>query len=84
MAKVKLSENQKDKVSGGISGPPNSLDRTPVISKPSECVDCGDCKRFCAPNAITFDSNNHPVSIDEGLCTRCSKCIDECPAGVFS
>ncbi|MDR3153051.1 MAG: DUF362 domain-containing protein [Deltaproteobacteria bacterium] len=45
--------------------------------KPKACVGCGECKRFCAQDAITFKGKK--ASIDHGKCVGCGRCLASCP-----
>jgi pyruvate formate lyase activating enzyme len=41
------------------------------------CINCGDCQAVCPEDAIRLESTDR---IDREKCTRCKKCVDECPA----
>lgn len=43
----------------------------------SKCTRCGECRGYCAPQAISFEKGNYP-EIDLGKCINCYYCIGEC------
>jgi len=43
-----------------------------------KCVSCGDCKRICPPQIITFDDKKKPHA-DLGKCISCFCCHEVCP-----
>ncbi|MDR2611573.1 MAG: DUF362 domain-containing protein [Deltaproteobacteria bacterium] len=45
--------------------------------KGKACVGCGECRRFCAQDAITVEGGK--ASIDHGLCVGCGRCLASCP-----
>lgn len=58
---------------------------TPV-AYPSKCVNCGECKKACPTNAITYV--NSKTVIDYDKCIDCGECFRACDyaaiGGVFS
>ena len=41
------------------------------------CINCGDCQAVCPEDAIRLESTDD--RINQGKCTTCEKCVDECP-----
>jgi len=56
---------------------PESIESGPEIAFYAPlCINCGDCQMVCPEGAIHL---NRPARIDRAKCTKCSKCVDECP-----
>ena len=45
-----------------------------------KCVSCGECKKHCPADAISFNENKKAV-IDEKKCIGCGECIVVCAVG---
>lgn len=56
------------------------------ISYPVVCHQCSrpPCIEACPTRAITKNSENGLVSIDESLCIGCGLCIEKCPFGAIA
>jgi len=59
----------------------NWMTRT-IKSKPefdfNRCISCGNCKRICPAQVITFDDNKKPHA-DHSKCISCFCCHEVCP-----
>lgn len=55
------------------------LDRYPIYTEKTECIDCYKCVRECPVKAISFE-NGH-ARVDHELCVFCGRCVEVCPAG---
>ena len=45
--------------------------------KPELCISCGECRKNCAHDAISF--TDRKASIDHNKCVGCGRCIGACP-----
>lgn len=56
---------------------PESIDSSREIAFYAHlCINCGDCQVVCPENAINLDNTDR---IDREKCTRCEKCVNDCP-----
>jgi ferredoxin-type protein NapH len=42
------------------------------------CTDCMDCKVVCPENQVLHMINKSSISVTDGECTNCGRCIDVC------
>ena len=42
------------------------------------CTDCMDCKTICPENQVLHMINKSSISVTDGDCTNCGRCIDVC------
>lgn len=54
-----------------------------VFSLPLVCQQCeqSPCVEACPSNALSRESENDPLTVDETRCSGCGICSDACPAG---
>jgi heterodisulfide reductase subunit A len=53
-----------------------------VVSIDTEvCAGCRLCEKYCAYNALVFDTRRHVMTINETLCRGCGACSTACPSG---
>jgi len=46
--------------------------------KPDKCVNCGNCAKFCAHSAFSFENPGKKAEIDKAKCVGCGRCIGVC------
>ncbi|MDR1041697.1 MAG: DUF362 domain-containing protein [Deltaproteobacteria bacterium] len=51
-------------------------DSKPQVSR-KPCVGCGECRKFCAQDAITIADGK--ATIDHDKCVGCGRCLASCP-----
>jgi len=65
----------------------STLDVDALVEEAKRCMSCGycfDCERcweFCQDNAVKKGEKGEIYTYDDGLCTGCKKCAEECPCG---
>ena len=45
------------------------------------CAGCRLCEKYCAYNALVFDTRRHVMTVNETLCRGCGACATACPSG---
>ena len=57
---------------------PELIEPTPEIAyHPHRCIGCGDCRKVCPEEAVTWGGHGR---IDRDRCTGCGLCAQACPA----
>ncbi len=54
------------------------------MEKAKKCNRCQICYMVCPSLAIRFEVEPFTLYVDQGICTGCGICIEECPRGVIS
>ena len=52
-----------------------------VAWKKEACINCGVCEKVCREGAIRIE--NGQVSIDQGKCNYCGRCVFSCPTDAY-
>jgi heterodisulfide reductase subunit A len=48
------------------------------------CAGCKVCEGLCAYSALTYDTENHVMTVNDVMCKGCGVCSSACPSGAIS